>query len=113
MQATQTPVQAPSAVTSLAHPTEVLPPSYTAPSFGGSAPSYQLPQASYQAAVGAPNAWRSLAVATGLRAGLIGLGFYLAGVRSWKPLVFGSLGSSATLSFLLTVHHAYAARRPR
>lgn len=70
-----------------------------------------VPQAAYGVAQGMPGALTQLAMGTALRAGLIGLGFYVAGVRGWKPLVVGSVASSATLSLLLSAHHAYSRSR--
>lgn len=70
-----------------------------------------LPQAPHAAVTGQPGSLKRLAINTAGRAALISGGLYFAGIRGFKPLVLGSVLSSATLSFLLTVHHAYVARR--
>lgn len=70
-----------------------------------------LPQAPFAAAMGQPRALTRLALATGLRAGIIGVGLYAVGVRKPSQLLLGSLASSATLSLMLTGYHAARTRR--
>ena len=70
-----------------------------------------LPQAPHDIVTRQPGSFTRLAINTAGRAALISGGLYFAGIRGFKPLVLGSVLSSATLSFLLTVHHAYVARR--
>lgn len=70
-----------------------------------------IPQAPYAVATNQRNAWKSLAIGTAGRAALFATGMYLVGIKSPKQLAIGSIASSATLSLLLTLHHAYAAKR--
>jgi hypothetical protein len=69
-----------------------------------------ISEAPFGAVMGKPGGLTKLALATGIRAGLIGLGCYVAGIRG-KPLVLGSLAASTTLSLMLVGHHAIRSRR--
>lgn len=70
-----------------------------------------IPQAAFGVATQAPNALKNLAISTLGRAALFAGGMYLVGIKTPKQLIVGSLASSATLSALLTLHHAYAASK--
>lgn len=62
---------------------------------------------------GQPGGWGSVVLGTGLRAGLIGGGFYLAGERRWKQLIVGSLAASALVTVFLFAGHAVLNRVTR
>lgn len=60
---------------------------------------------------GKPGGFADLAIGTGVRAGLIGLGFYLTGTRDWKKLTMGSLAASGITTLVLLAGHAVVSRR--
>ena len=60
---------------------------------------------------GRPGGMTDLAIGTAVRAGLIGLGFYLTGTKDLKKVVVGSLASSGIVTLVLLAGHAVVSRR--